>query len=218
MTDYFEYYWKKRIETCKTALQKNNFDVFLAEDATDANKLILNEIFPTISVRSVSWGDSMSLHATKVLEKIEENRNIEIIKTFEPGIPRDQIIERRRKALLVDVFFTGSNALTESGKLVNLDMVGNRVAGIIFGPKYVIITVGRNKIVAEVEEAMHRIKNFAAPLNAIRHPGFKTPCVKTSYCADCKSPDRICNVWTITEKSYPRGRIKVVIINQDLGL
>ena len=218
MTDYFEYYWKKRIETCKTALQKNNFDVFLAEDATDANKLILNEIFPTISVRSVSWGDSMSLHATKVLEKIEENRNIEIIKTFEPGIPRDQIIERRRKALFVDVFFTGSNALTESGKLVNLDMVGNRVAGIIFGPKYVIITVGRNKIVAEVEEAMHRIKNFAAPLNAIRHPGFKTPCVKTSYCADCKSPDRICNVWTITEKSYPRGRIKVVIINQDLGL
>lgn len=218
MTKFFEYYWKKRIETCTTALQKNNFDVFLAEDATDANKLILNEIFPTISVRSVSWGDSMSLHATKIIEKIEENRSIEIIKTFEPGVPRDQIIERRRKALLVDVFFTGSNALTESGKLVNLDMVGNRVAGIVFGPKYVIITVGRNKIVAGVEEAMHRIKNYAAPLNAIRHPGLKTPCVKTSSCSDCKSPDRICNVWTITEKSYPKGRIKVVIINQDLGL
>ena len=76
MTEYIEFYWKKRIETCRTALQKNNFEVFLAEDPADANKLILNEIFPTISVRSVSWGDSMSLHATKVLEKIEENQDI----------------------------------------------------------------------------------------------------------------------------------------------
>ena len=218
MTKCIEFYWKKRIETCKAALQKNNFEVFLAEDPADANQLILNEIFPTISVRSVSWGDSMSLHATKVLEKIEENQDIEIIKTFEPGVPRDEIMERRRQALLVDVFFTGSNALTESGKLVNLDMVGNRVAGITFGPKYVIITVGRNKIVAEFEEAVHRIKNYAAPLNAIRHTGFKTPCAKTSCCSDCNSPDRICNVWTITEKSYPKGRIKVVIINQDIGL
>jgi L-lactate utilization protein LutB len=218
MTEYIEFYWKKRIETCKTALQINNFDVFLAEDPADASKLILNEIFPTIPVRSVSWGDSMSLHATKVLEKIEANQDIEIIKTFEPGVPRDEIMERRRQALLVDVFLTGSNALTESGKLVNLDMVGNRVAGITFGPKYVIITVGRNKIVAEFEEAVHRIKNYAAPLNAIRHTGFKTPCATTSYCSDCKSPDRICNVWTITEKSYPKGRIKVVIINRDLGL
>ena len=218
MTEYIEFYWKKRIETCKTALQKNNFEVFLAEDPADANSLILNEIFPRIPVRSVYSGESMSLHATKVLEKIEENQDIEIIKTFEAGVPRDEIMERRRQALLVDVFFSGSNALTESGKLVNLDMVGNRVAEITFGPKYVIITVGRNKIVAEVEEAMHRIKNYAAPRNAIRHSGFKTPCVKTSYCSDCKSPDRLCNVWTITEKSYPKGRIKVVIINQDLGL
>lgn len=218
MTEYFEFYWKKRIETCKTALQKNNFEVYLAEDPADASQLILNEILPNIPVRSVSWGDSLSLHATKVLEKIMKNRNIEIINTFEPGVPRDEIIDRRRQALLVDVFFTGSNALTESGKLVNLDMVGNRVAGIVFGPKYVIITVGRNKIVAEVEEAMHRVKNYAAPLNAIRHTGIKTPCVKTSYCSDCRSPDRICNVWTITEKSYPKGRIKVIIINRDLGL
>jgi len=68
-------------------------------------------------------------------------------RTFETGIPRQEIIERRRQALLVDVFFTGSNALTESGQLVNLDMVGNRVAAIVFGPRHVVITVGRNKIV-----------------------------------------------------------------------
>ena len=126
-------------------------------------------------------------------------------------------MERRRKAILADLFFTGTNALVKSGMLVNLDMIGNRVGGITFGPKYVVIMVGRNKIVQNLDEAMKRIKNIAAPQNANRHSQ-KTPCVKTSYCVDCKSPDRICNIWTIHEKSYPKGRIKVILINRDLGL
>jgi Fe-S-cluster-containing hydrogenase component 2 len=87
----------------------------------------------------------------------------------------------------------------------------------VFGPKWVVIMVGRNKIVSDLEQAMDRIKNLAAPANAIRHEQ-KTPCVKTSYCMDCNSPARICNIWTIHEKSYPKGRIKVILINQDLGL
>lgn len=101
--------------------------------------------------------------------------------------------------------------------LVNLDMIGNRVGSITFGPKFVVIVVGRNKLVSNLDEARNRIKNFAAPANAIRH-GKKTPCVKTSYCMDCNSPERICNIWTIHEKSHPKGRIKVILINQDLGL
>lgn len=218
MTDPLQTYWRKRIERCRTALEKNNFEVFVAETIADARRLILSEILPGIAARSVSWGDSMTLHATGVLDELEKVDTFRIIKTFEPGVPREEIIERRRQALLVDVFFTGSNALTESGQLVNLDMVGNRVAAIVFGPRHVVITVGRNKIVTDVEAAMQRIKNYAAPLNAIRHTGWKTPCIKTACCVDCRSPDRICNVWSITEKSYPGGRIKVVIINQDLGL
>ena len=119
--------------------------------------------------------------------------------------------------MLVDLFFTGTNAVTESGMLVNLDMIGNRVGGITYGPEYVILMVGRNKIVSTLEDAMYRIKNYAAPANSMRH-GKKTPCTKTSYCMDCKSPDRICNVWTIHEKSHPKGRIKVILINRELGL
>lgn len=218
MTDYLESYWNKRIEHCRAALVRNNFDVFVADTPADAGRLIKNDILPAITPRSASWGDSMTLHATGVLEQLADNGDIEIIRTFEAGVPREEIIERRRQALLVDVFFTGSNAVTDTGQLVNLDMVGNRVAGITFGPRHVIITVGRNKIVAGLEEAMRRIKDYAAPVNAIRHTGWKTPCIKTGRCSDCKSPDRICNVWTITEKSYPKGRIKVVIINRDLGL
>jgi hypothetical protein len=91
------------------------------------------------------------------------------------------------------------------------------VGGITFGPKNVVIMVGRNKVVPDIEDAMLRIKNFAAPANAMRLDK-KTPCVKTSFCEECRSPERICNSWIITEKSYPSKRIKVVLINEDLGL
>ena len=118
--------------------------------------------------------------------------------------------------MLVDLFVTGTNAVTESGQLVNLDMIGNRVGAVTFGPKHVIILVGRNKIVPDLESAMFRVQNYAAPVNTMRLDK-KTPCAKTSFCADCKSPDRICNYWTITEKSFPKNRVKIVLINKDMG-
>jgi L-lactate utilization protein LutB len=218
MHNPIESYWKQRLEKCKQALENNNFDAYLAADSLEANQIIMNEIIPKLDAKSASWGDSMTLHATGVLDTLKKNPEINVIETFATGVPQEEIIERRRQALLVDIFFSGSNAITETGKLVNLDMVGNRIGGIIFGPKHVIITAGRNKIVSDVEAAMKRIKNYAAPVNAIRHTDFRTPCRKTSYCMDCKSPDRICNTWAITDKSYPKGRIKVLIINEVLGL
>lgn len=218
MTDFLESYWNKRTEHCRAALVRNNFDAFVTATPADARRIILDDILPDISPGSASWGDSMTLHATAILEDLAADDRIRLIRTFEAGVPREELIERRRQALLVDVFFTGSNAVTDAGQLVNLDMVGNRVAGITFGPRHVIIVVGRNKIVAGLEEAMRRIKDYAAPANAIRHTGWKSPCIKTSRCSDCRSPDRICNVWTITEKSYPKGRIKVILVNRDLGL
>lgn len=218
MTDYLDTYWTRRLEHCRAALAANNFAAFIAQSPEEAGRLILDEILPPLAPASASWGDSLTLHATGVLEQLAADHHIELIRTFEPGVPREELIERRRRALLVDVFFTGSSAVTETGQLVNLDMIGNRVAGITFGPRHVIIVVGRNKIVAGVDEGMRRIKDYAAPANAIRHTGWKTPCIKTSRCSDCSSPDRICNVWTITEKSYPKGRITVILINRDLGL
>ena len=218
MEHSIEEYWKMRLERCRRALEKNNFQVFLADNAVDARGIVLNDILPGISVRSVSWGDSLMLHATGILEDMRQDPDIEMIETFAEGVSREEIIERRRQALLVDLFFTGSNAVTETGNLVNLDMIGNRVGAITFGPKNVILFVGRNKIVADLQDAMDRIRNYAAPLNAIRHSNFRTPCRETSECMDCQSPDRICNTWTITEKSFPKGRIKVVLINEDIGL
>ena len=212
-----EKYWELRLKNCKSALENNNFGAFIAETPSDAKKIVIDLILPEINIKSVSWGDSLTLYATGILPYFREKSEINLIETFGEKISRDKSMERRREAILTDLFFTGTNAVIESGMLVNLDMIGNRVGGLTFGPKFVVIVVGRNKIVSNLEEAMNRIKNIAAPANAIRHAK-NTPCAKTSYCMDCKSPDRICNIWTIHEKSYPKGRIKVILINRDLGL
>ena len=209
-------YWRLRLGDLKTALESNNFDVYLANNKEEACKTVLEDIMPGLSARSISWGGSMTFMATGLYQQLKDNPELNVLDAFDKKISTEKMYERRRQALLVDLFITGTNAVTETGQLVNLDMIGNRIGGLTFGPKWVIILVGRNKIVADLDEAMFRIKNYVAPVNSMRLDK-KTPCVKTSYCQECKSPDRICNTWTITEKSFPKGRIKVVLINEDLG-
>ncbi len=212
-----ENYWQKRLNEVKKALEDNNFEVFVADNAADASKIVQEEILPKTGAKTVSWGGSMTFIATGLYNFIKDNPNMEILDTFNKSLSGEEKIELRRRSLLVDLFITGTNAITEMGQLVNLDMIGNRIGGITFGPKHVVILVGRNKIVSDLEDAMYRIKNYVAPTNSMRLD-MKTPCVKTSHCEECKSPDRICNTWTITEKSFPKGRIRVVLINEDLGL
>ena len=210
-------YWNKRLTDLKAALESNNFEVFLAHNKEDAYKIVLEVIIPPLNAKTVSWGGSMTFIATGLYKELKNNSNMEVLDTFDKKIPQNEKTELRRQALLVDLFITGTNAVTESGQLVNLDMIGNRIGALTFGPKWVIILVGRNKIAADLDEALFRVKNYVAPVNSMRLDK-KTPCVKTSYCEECKSPDRICNTWTITEKSFPKGRVKVVLINEDLGL
>ncbi len=218
MPDPIDTYWQLHLEKCKKALEKNNFEVFVAAEIQSAGAIFLNEILPGIEVKTAAWGDSMTFLATGVMGVIKADTGIQMIDPFDAQASPEERLARRRQALLTDLFFTGSNAVTETGLLVNLDMVGNRVAGITFGPRHVVLFIGRNKIVPTLDDAMQRVKRYAAPANAIRHPGLKTPCMKTAVCADCSSPDRICNTWCITEKSFPKGRIKIILVNQDLGL
>jgi L-lactate utilization protein LutB len=212
-----EQFWKIRLAEVKTNLEGNNFEVFLADDAAMAQQIVLEDILPATGARRISWGGSMTFVTTGLYELLKGRPDLEIIDTFDKTIAPVQMLERRRQALLADLFFTGSNAITEQGVLVNLDSIGNRVAAITFGPKNVVILAGRNKIVSDLEEAMYKVKNQTAPINAMRLDK-RTPCVKTSFCEDCKSPDRICNHWTITEKSSPKGRVKVVLVNEVLGI
>jgi L-lactate utilization protein LutB len=212
-----EHYWSTRLAAVQKSLEANHFEVHLAADAAAAQALVMDRILPATGARTVAFGGSMTVVAAGLFNSIKARSDLEMIDSLDKTISADEQMDRRRRALLVDCFITGTNALTEDGQLVNLDMLGNRVAALTFGPRHVVVLLGRNKIVPSLEEAMFRVKNVAAPANAMRLDK-KTPCVKTSYCEECKSPDRICNTWTITEKSFPKGRVKVVLINQDLGL
>jgi hypothetical protein len=212
-----ENYWKLRLNDVKKELETNNFEVHLSASVEEAKKLVLETIIPSIKPASISWGGSMTFVSSGLYHALKDRDDVEIIDTFNKKISKKEQLERRRQSLLVDLFITSSNALTESGQLVNLDMFGNRTGGITFGPRHVVVLIGRNKVVGDLKDAIYRIKNYVAPTNAMRLD-MKTPCVKTSYCEECKSPSRICNTWTITEKSFPKGRIRVVLINQDLGL
>jgi len=211
-----ENYWKTRMTDLKEVLDANNFETFIVENTDEAKSIVLEKIIPEIAPKSVSWGGSLTFVATGLYDVLKNNNDLNILDTYDKTLSPEESLEQRRQSLLVDLFITGSNAVTETGQLVNLDMIGNRVGALTFGPKNVIILVGRNKIVPDLDEAMFRIKNYAAPVNTMRLDK-KTPCAKTSFCGDCKSPDRICNTWTITEKSFPKGRVKVILINQDQG-
>jgi len=210
-------YWQKRLRSLKKSLEANNFEVFQAADLSEARSIFLENILPVTGAESISWGGSGTFLATGLYNDLREMEGLRVIDTFDKNTSRAESLERRRQALLVDLFVTGTNAITENGQLVNLDMYGNRVAAVTFGPRFVTIFAGRNKVVRDLDAAMDRIRGYAAPANAMRLSK-KTPCVETARCESCKSPERICNTWTVTEKSFPARRVKVVLINQDAGL
>ncbi len=216
MNEPIEHFWSLRLAELKEELERNNFEVFLAATAREAGELVIQKILPESGAKTVSYGGSMTMKAAGLHDALLEQKEVEVLRPDAPNQSMEEKLECRRQGLLVDFFISGTNAVTESGHLVNLDMIGNRVAAITFGPKQVVILVGRNKIVPSLDAAMYRIKEYASPVNAMRLD-CKTPCVKTSHCEDCSSPGRICNSWTITEKSFPKGRIKVILINEELG-
>ena len=147
----------ENIDVVLNALRKNNFDAYFAETPEEANGIFFSEILPALKPQTLSWGDSMTMRETKVLDEIPaKHPEISIIKTFDPAYSAEQKLYWRRQALLSDIFLTGSNAVTKSGKIVNLDMVGNRVGAITFGPKNVVLFIGVNKIVDSLEEAFAR--------------------------------------------------------------
>ena len=159
---------------------------------------------------------SMSLVEMGLWEALAQKPGVEIINPFAPGLSPEEAYALMRRGLLADFMLTGTNALTMDGKLVNLDATGNRVAALNFGPDKVIVAVGLNKVVPDLESAMARIKQLAAPINAIRL-NRETPCAETGRCADCQSPARLCNLWSIIEGHRFENRIHVKLVGEDLG-
>lgn len=216
MKNPVDHYWQLKLETVKEMLEKNRFQVSIAKDAADAKKIALEQIIPTLDIKTISWGGSVSFVQTGLFDALKEDDQFDVLNTFDKNLSKGEMTELRRQSLLADLFITGTNAVTENGSLVNLDMIGNRVAAMMWGPKHVLLIIGRNKICHDVEEAIDRVKNYAAPVNIMRLEK-NTPCLKTGTCHDCSSSERICNYWTIIEKSFEKNRIKIILVNEDLG-
>ncbi len=141
---------------------------------------------------------------------------VTVIDPFQHGLTPEENLAIRRKGLHADIMIASSNAITLDGRLVNLDGMGNRVASMMFGPEKVILVVGMNKVAADLDSAIARVKHIAAPVNAVRVDA-ETPCVSNGLCSDCKAPQRICNMWSIIEGHRKRGRIHVILVGEDLG-
>jgi L-lactate utilization protein LutB len=189
-------------------LKSRNMTGYYAKDKDEALKLAL-DLIPEGS--TVTMGGAMSAHEIGLVKTLKEgNYNF---------IDRDDYEDKRQAALLAydaDVFLSSTNAMTEDGILVNIDGNSNRVSAIAHGPKKVVMIVGMNKVCSDVDGALKRARNVAAPINAQRF-GITTPCTQTGSCMNCKSADTICCNFLITRYSRHTDRIHVILVNDSLG-
>ena len=189
-------------------LKSRNMSGYYAKDKEAAKELALS-LIPEGS--SVTMGGAMSAHEIGLVEALKAG-NYDFI-------DRDEYEDKRAamlKAYDADVFLSSANAMTQDGVLINIDGNSNRVSAIAQGPKKVLFIVGMNKICDDVDGAMKRARNVAAPINAQRF-GLNTPCSKTGACMDCKSPDTICCQFLMTRYSRHKDRIHVILVNDSLG-
>ncbi len=202
-------------------LEKEQIEAFFVESKEMAKKKVLELIEKKRALSAkderemvVSWGGSVTLDECGIRDAVREKYNA--LDPYAPATPAEQN-EAKRQALLSDVFLMGTNAICESGELVNIDGNGNRLSALIFGPEMVVIVLGKNKIVKDLKSAYARVKTVACPKNAKRL-NRKTPCALTGACGSCYiSGATICAHTVVTRFSANPDRIKVVIVNEDLG-
>ena len=216
-----------QIEQTLASIHARHMNGIFAEDSKRACLKVL-DLIPRDVV--VGIGDSATVRMIGIPQMLKE-RGTKLLDAFDRRLrelnPKD-LTERRarilREATISDVFLTGTNALTQDGRLVNVDGSGNRVAGMFWGHPISVIVVGRNKIVGDLDEALHRVRNVIAPNHVrirseeLRGKKAETPCAATGECSDCRAGDRRCNVFTIIEGKPHRTEINVVIVDEDLGL
>ncbi len=189
-------------------LQSRNMTGYFANDREEAKKIALS-LIPEGS--SVTMGGALSAHEIGLVDALKEDR-YRFIDRAKFENPREAMLA----AYDADWFLSSANAMSEDGVLVNIDGNANRVSCIANGPKHVLFIVGMNKICPDVDTAMKRARNVAAPTNAQRF-GLSTPCSKTGACMNCKSPDTICCQFLVTRFSRHAGRIHVILVNDMLG-
>lgn len=212
MTDPKQKYYQKRGELLVKNLRSRHYEAYFCETKEQALEKAL-ELIPKGA--TVGWGGAMSAQQIGLLDAINNGEYNAIDRDKTPNrVEREKAMKR---CLLADVFITGANALSMDGQMVNIDGNGNRVAAIVYGPESIIVVAGMNKVMDTLETAVIRARTIAAPMNKQRF-ALQTPCEITGTCGDCKSEGCICNQILITRNSKPAGRIKVILVGEELGL
>ena len=207
-----ELYYEKRGHLLVKNLQSRHFDAYYCANRDEALKKAL-ELIPEGA--SVGWGGAMSAEQIGLLDAVR-NGNFQALDRDRcaSAEERDKIV---RACIFSDVFITGANGLSLDGQMVNIDGSGNRVSSIIYGPKTVLVIAGMNKVEDTLDAALNRARTVAAPSNQQRFL-LDNPCTATGTCADCKSKTCICNQIVITRHCRPEGRIRFILVGEDLGL
>lgn len=212
MEDVKKWYEDAVVENTLSSLEKNGFKTKEVDNREEALQWLLSNISPNAEV---GVGGSVTLREIGIVKALEERGNV-VYQHWKKGLSPQEREEIRKRQMTSDIFLTSSNAVTEEGELVNVDGGGNRVAAMIYGPGQVIVVIGINKITGDLEEALNRVMNVAAPMNCKRL-GRKTPCAETGRCEDCDVPDRICNITTIIERSPSISDVMVLVVRESLG-
>jgi hypothetical protein len=213
MEQWRQWFREKQVERTIHALKKNNFEALFVLDS----KAAFDEVMRRIpDGASVGIGGSVTLDQVGLLDALG-NRNIQLIWPIQQGKSWEERVELIRKSFSADIFLSSTNAVTEDGKLFNVDATGNRVGAMFVGPKKVIIVSGVNKIVKNIEAAEKKMVEWTAPQNSKRL-NRKTPCTETGVCSDCNSPDRICNIYVTLAKRPTRTEVAVILVGENLGI
>lgn len=212
-----------RIKKTMENLEKNNMQAFCCENAQQAVELFKQLVK---SGDTITHGGSETIKQLEIIDVLK-NGEYNYLDRSKPGLTREQVEEIYRKAYFADVYLTSSNAVTENGELYNVDGNSNRISAILYGPKSVIVFVGYNKIVKNLDEAINRVKTIAAPANTVRL-NCETPCSKTGECISlkksspymtdgCSCDQRVCCNYAVSAQQRHKNRIKVIIVKEELG-
>lgn len=212
MADPKALYYEKRGKILVKNLQSRHFEAYYCENRQEALKKAL-ELIPQGA--SVGWGGAMSAQQIGLMDAVRSGPYKAIDR--DSCKTQEEKLRAARECMFADVFLTGANALSLDGEMVNIDGSGNRVGAIVYGPESVIVVAGMNKVADTLEDAITRARTVAAPMNQQRFL-HNTPCTVTGTCADCKSERCICNQILITRNCRPVGRIKFILVGEELGL
>lgn len=204
--------YRNQAETIIKRFNARGIEGYYCVDREEANAKAKRFLTPECSI---SWGGSETLREIGLIDDLTESDDYTIYDRKTAKSPEESR-EIFGKIVTADYYFMSSNAITLDGELVNIDGAGNRVACLCHGPKNVIIIAGMNKIVDSVESGISRTRNIAAPPNSVRL-GLNTPCAVSGRCQDCLSKDCICGQIVVTRMSRVQGRIKVILVGEELG-